>query len=125
VAAARGRHPEPPLPVHGGVARPHIRLVWDPQPLPSPVSGVLQNARKMRITSAFAGKYLATPRQPRQQPAGSEADQKRGHTRDDWPDDAREEQEPLVLAGSGWRQGVEDRPARQPERTQRGGPRDT
>src|SRR5262249_5844023 len=58
VAAARGRHPQPPLPHDGGTPRPDVRLVRDSHPLPGPVQCVHEMPWKMSITSAFGGRYL-------------------------------------------------------------------
>jgi len=66
------------------------------------------------------GNDLATPRQPREQSARCKTDQKRGHTSNDRPGDERDEQEPLMLARSGYRLRMDDCPNRQPERTERG-----
>src|SRR5205823_2937446 len=41
-------------------ARPDVRLVRDPLPLPGAVVGIRRNARKKGLTSPFGGRYLAS-----------------------------------------------------------------
>src|SRR5215475_8607839 len=62
VAAPRGRHPQPPVPEHGGTTRPDVRLVRVSHPLPGSLLGVCRNAWKMSITSAVGGRYLGEGR---------------------------------------------------------------
>src|SRR5262249_7192340 len=58
VEAARGRHTQPPVPDRGRTARPDLRLVRNPHPLPSQIQRVQRIAMKSSLTSPVGGRYL-------------------------------------------------------------------